>query len=104
MPATKKPRTPPTRTHTLHDVDGVPVLEIRTERPRSMSSDYYAVAPAPSDFGRAFVLRKMGDEPAVYSLCLEDDGTRHCDCRGWEAYGYCRHTTALAALVAAGKL
>lgn len=109
MPETKA-RARPVITHTLHDVDGTPVLEIREERPRSMRSDYYSVLPLPSDFGRAFVLRKMGPEPAVYNCCVvdtaggEDGAETMCDCIGFEARGYCKHSSCLAALVADGKL
>jgi hypothetical protein len=109
MPATK-PRAKPTITHVLHDLEAARVLEIRSETARTEKRDYYVVEPIRSDFGKAFVLRKCGPEPAVYHCCVvdaavgEDGAETLCDCRGWEAYGYCRHVTSLAALVAEGKL
>lgn len=103
MPGTKQ-RAKPLVTHVLHDVDGTPVLEIRVERPRSMRSDYYAVARSPSDFGRAARLTKIGSDGSAYGVCLEDAGTTHCGCRGHAAYGRCRHVEALRWLLERGAL
>jgi hypothetical protein len=103
MPGTKQ-RAKPIITHTLHDLEAARVLEIRSETARAVRSDFYLLDLSRSDFGRAFRLTRLGSDGTAYDVCLEADGATHCGCRGHEAHGHCKHVTALASLVAAGKL
>jgi hypothetical protein len=65
------------------------------------AADYF-VTSIPADFGRGFVVEKIGQE-GRYSVNLEGD-RRTCECKGHLAHGHCKHADGLAALVAAGRL
>jgi hypothetical protein len=71
----------------------------------------YRLREVPSDFGRAFELRKLeADGGEVYHVNLADgpDGPEDsCECKGHLRHGHrtvCRHVAGLKALAAAGKL
>jgi hypothetical protein len=67
------------------------------------SQDYFLSA-IPSDWGRAFVLEKVGDpEGTAYSVNVNADAPL-CDCKGHARWHRCKHVEGLAALVAAGRL
>jgi hypothetical protein len=67
------------------------------------ADDYY-VRPIASDFGRAFRVEKVLDpERAAYHVCLNGRESA-CDCLGHARYGFCKHVSALKALVQAGML
>ncbi|HZY87334.1 MAG TPA: hypothetical protein VFE78_21035 [Gemmataceae bacterium] len=60
--------------------------------------------PFPSDYGRAFRLRKLeADGGEVYDVLLDADGPT-CGCPGHSYRGACKHLDALLALQAQGKL
>jgi hypothetical protein len=64
----------------------------------------YVVTPIRADFGRGFLVEKVGaDGESSYHVHLDGD-RRSCECRGFARYGYCRHADGLAALAAAGRL
>ena len=64
----------------------------------------YFITPIPADFGRGFLVEKMGTvEDGAYHVNL--DGRRSsCECRGFTRHGYCKHVQGLGAAVRAGKL
>lgn len=72
--------------------------------------DEYLVSELPSDWGLAYSLRKFHSTkknftPETYATLLGHDESEHeCNCRGHERWGYCRHVSALQALIARGKL
>jgi hypothetical protein len=67
-------------------------------------ADGYCVRPIASDFGRAFQVEKVLDpEHTAYHVCLNGQEST-CDCLGHARYGFCKHVSALEALVQAGKL
>ena len=102
MPGT---RTKPVETYYMHEDVDSRVLEIRREGPRSSRSDWYLVLSGQSDFGRAFrLVRISGPDRAAYSVCLEEDGTGHCDCLGALHTGSCKHIRALEELIARGEI
>jgi hypothetical protein len=87
------------------------VLEIRVvsgvKAPRTELYEYL-VSPLAADFGKGFLLSRFRapgeeDQPETYQTNV--DGPRSvCSCKGNLAHGHCKHVSALAALVQAGKL
>jgi hypothetical protein len=64
-------------------------------------SDYF-LSRIPSDFGRGFLLEKIGAEESYY---VNIDGEkRTCECKGFLRHSHCKHADGLAALLAAGRL
>jgi hypothetical protein len=74
--------------------------------------DIYSVIPLSlgegyPDASAAYRLEKHvdhGAEPCVYDVLFDGRGKASCDCRGHVRYGYCRHSSALTALIAKGRL
>jgi hypothetical protein len=68
----------------------------------------YWIDRIPSDYGMAFDLRKFRAEGGeTYHVCIDTDGrggADSCECKGYLRWGKCKHTAALRALIAAGKL
>lgn len=99
MPATKQ------RSCRLVHEDGLDILVIREVKDRKEQTDYYRLernrnAPA------AFRLHKMvhsDEDEKVYDVLLDGDAS-HCDCIGFDQYGYCRHVESLLAIEAGEKL
>ncbi len=118
VPTCTKPRAPrkkPTRTARYHRVNSVyGTLEMTFTTARTTTVVGYHIESIPSDFGRAFNVRKYASqvvdgEPTSYDVLLditpEGDATRSsCECKGFIAHHHCRHLEALLALVWAGKL
>jgi hypothetical protein len=72
-------------------------------------ADYF-LSEVRADFGRAFLLCKIdlmapADE-AEYQVNVGGGhhNTHLCTCKGFERWGYCKHSDGLAALVNAGRL
>jgi hypothetical protein len=69
------------------------------------TTDYFLDKLA-TDFGRGFLLEKIGDESRdneTYHVCLNGPESS-CTCPGHAYGGYCKHVDGLAVLVQAGKL
>jgi hypothetical protein len=104
-PAARKPRSKPARGLRLgKPVHGVYPLLLTVGKKRF---GYY-VFPLASDFGRAFKLVKFScdveaDGATEYDICLDGHRT-HCDCKGHQRHGHCKHAESLAVLVAQGSL
>ena len=87
------------------------VLQLTYWRPRRSAEDqFYHLAPIPSDWGRAFEVRKLqADGGECYHVHLTSDGPT-CDCRGFLQHGMCKggrgckHIAALTALDGRGQL
>ena len=66
----------------------------------------YWVESIPSDFGAAFRFEKIepdGSTGETYEACA--DGERgHCDCKGHERWGHCKHVDAARAIAAREKV
>jgi hypothetical protein len=97
----RKPRTKPQRFIRLcvKPCDGAPgVVRISVG---SKSNDYF-LTPVAADFGKGFLLEKIGAEES-YHVNLNDERSS-CECKGFLAHGHCKHRDGLAALAAAGRL
>ncbi len=105
--ATKtRTRKPVARTARISSaINGCFALELTSGKDRCG----YWVEPMPSDFGRAFKLRKFDTTPGTdeeaqsYDVCLDGIGS-DCSCKGFLRHGHCKHVEGLLALAAAGKL
>jgi hypothetical protein len=100
----RKPRLKPARYISLRvkpadGSTGVVRIRVGTEQ-----ADYF-LAEFAADFGRAFLVEKIGLEvkDGPYHVNIDGD-KRLCTCKGFAKYNYCRHADGLAALVAAGRL
>jgi hypothetical protein len=67
-------------------------------------ADYY-LTELPADFGRGFLVEKVGLNAAEskYHVNIDAD-KRTCDCKGHAHHGHCKHADGIAALIADGKL
>ena len=65
------------------------------------AQDYF-LTEIPADFGRGFLVEKVGHEES-YHVHLDAD-RRTCECQGYLRHSHCKHSDGLAALVAAGRL
>src|SRR5262249_1840728 len=95
----RKPRPRPARSIRLcvrPDAHSAGVVRIRVGR----EAHDYLLTEFAADFGRGFLLQKIGHGDA-YHVHL-DSGKRTCECKGHLKWGYCKHADGLAALVAAG--
>jgi hypothetical protein len=65
----------------------------------------YLLTEIPADFGRGFLLEKVGldCEESAYHVNIDSDN-RTCECQGYLRHSHCKHADGLAALVAAGRL
>ncbi len=64
--------------------------------------DHYAVNTLPSDWGRAFRFKNMGDG-VTYNTLLSADGHSTCECAGFLRWGTeCKHIGAARKLVEDG--
>jgi hypothetical protein len=67
------------------------------------AADYF-LTPVAADFGRGFLVEKIGlHADGKYAVNLDGD-KRTCECKGFLRHGHCKHSDGLAALVAAGRL
>jgi hypothetical protein len=67
-------------------------------------ADYF-LTELPADFGRGFLVEKVGidRDTAKYHVNLDGD-RRSCECKGFLRHGHCKHADGIAALIAAGRL
>jgi len=81
------------------------VMTLTFWHPRRAAEDlHYHLTAIPSDWGRAFEVRKLAaDGGEVYHVNLSD-AAETCDCLGHEHHGHCKHVSALLALQSRGKL
>src|SRR5262249_44702806 len=82
---------------------GTIVMAIRTVRPKAGDLiETYFLEPIVSQLpGRALILH--GGKGQSYHVLVSGNDSS-CDCRGYLAYGYCKHISALLALQKAGRL
>jgi hypothetical protein len=67
-------------------------------------ADYFLTA-IPADFGRGFLVEKMGIDRDAARYAVNIDGDRRtCECQGFARHGHCKHADGIAALLAAGRL
>lgn len=65
---------------------------------------YYTVRELPCEIGgRGFVVHKLG-LGNVYHVRVGQPIDSSCECLGYLCHGYCRHLSALRALIEAGKV
>jgi hypothetical protein len=65
----------------------------------------YVVRELRADFGRGFELVKVGPDPALYHVLLDQEEGRHsCECQGFLRWSRCKHLASLLALAAQGRL
>src|SRR5262245_1984723 len=97
----RKPRPKPARSIRLcvkpHE-QGPGVVRITVG---GKEADYFLTELA-ADFGRGFLLEKIGAEES-YHVNVEDD-RKTCECKGHLRHSHCKHADGLAALIAAGRL
>jgi hypothetical protein len=67
----------------------------------SKEADYF-LTPLATDFGRGFLLEKIGHEESYHVNLNGPQST--CECKGFLKHGHCKHRDGLAALVAAGRV
>jgi hypothetical protein len=90
----------------LDRVPGLPetiLIQIRQDK----GVTRYWVAPVPSDWGLAYHVDKDGcpfSDEHSHDVLIENEQGGSCSCKGFAAYGHCRHLDALRSLLAAGKL
>ena len=65
------------------------------------SADYILTTIA-ADFGRGFLVEKVGHEES-YHVNIDGD-KRLCECQGFLRHSHCKHSDGLAALIAVGRL
>lgn len=114
-------RTPKPRTASFVAVNPVyGTLELTIGDGPSAEVVGYHVEVLPHDLGptfRCFQVTKYAsqqdpaaDEPSDYAVAVDvepadPERPQHiCPCRGFSRWGHCRHTSALASLIRAGKL
>lgn len=65
----------------------------------------YVVRELRTDFGRGFELVKVGPDPELYHVLLDQEEGRHsCECQGFLRWSRCKHLAGLLALAAQGRL
>jgi hypothetical protein len=66
-------------------------------------ADYFLTA-IPADFGRGFLVEKIGlHADGKYAVNIDSE-RRTCECKGHTRHGHCKHADGIAALIAAGRL
>jgi hypothetical protein len=97
----RKPRAKPHRSIRLcvrpHE-QGSGVVRIAVGKEQA---DYFLTELA-ADFGRGFLLEKIGAEE-TYHVNLNGERSSY-ECKGFLRHGHCKHRDGLAALTAAGRL
>jgi hypothetical protein len=67
------------------------------------AADYFLTA-IPADFGRGFLVEKIGlHAEGKYAVNIDGD-KRSCECKGFGRHGHCKHADGIAALIVAGRL
>lgn len=67
-------------------------------------ADYF-LTELPADFGRGFLVEKVGSDATECKYHVNIDGDkRSCECKGFGRWHRCKHADGLAALIAAGRL
>jgi hypothetical protein len=97
----RKPRSRPARSIRLcvrpHE-QGSGVVRIAVG---GKEADYFLTELA-ADFGRGFLLEKIGAEES-YHVNVDAD-RKTCECKGYLRHSHCKHGDGLAALIAVGQL
>ena len=97
----RKPRPKPARSIRVEvppEGGGLGIVRIWVGKDHA---DYFLTV-LPADFGRGFLVEKVGHEES-YHVNLDAD-RRTCECAGYLSHSHCKHSDGLAALVAAGRL
>ena len=97
----RKPRPKPVRTIRLcvrPSAETAGVVSISVGK----AAQDYILTEIPADFGRGFLVEKIGHEEA-YHVNIEGD-KRTCECQGYNRWQKCKHSDGIAALIAAGRL
>ncbi len=84
------------------DVNPFYAVNVVEKTARTVKSDTYFVRELANDLGRAFEMRKAGEEEP-YHVLLSDAG-QQCECKGFLKWGHCRHIEGLTALIQRGQL
>ena len=99
----RKPRSKPQRFIRLrYKPEGTSpgIVSIRVGKE---AADYF-LTPVPADFGRGFLVEKIGlHADGKYAVNIDSEKLS-CECKGFGRHGHCKHSDGLAALVAAGQL
>jgi hypothetical protein len=66
-------------------------------------ADYF-LTELPADFGRGFLVEKVGIDRDAAKYHVNIGEQRSCECKGFLHHGHCKHADGLAALIAAGRL
>jgi hypothetical protein len=105
-PARQHRPKPPRHVRLLIPPDGLASGVVRITV--GTASTDYAVREFKSDLGgRAFELTKLGlesDGEVYHTLLTGNAHTDSCTCKGFARWSHCKHSGAVAALVAAGRL
>ena len=99
--SSRRPRVKPARSIRLcvrPTADTAGVVRISVGR----AAQDYILTVVPADFGRGFLLEKVGHEES-YHVNI-DGAKRTCECHGYNRWQKCKHSDGLAALVAASRL
>jgi hypothetical protein len=65
----------------------------------------YFLTELAADYGRGFLVEKIGADGEEGKYQVNIDGAREsCCCMGFDRWGHCKHCDGLAALIAAGRL
>jgi hypothetical protein len=68
------------------------------------AQDYFLIA-IPADFGRGFLVEKVGIDATEGKYAVNIDGERKtCECKGYLKWGHCKHSAGVAALIARNLL
>jgi hypothetical protein len=108
---------PPNRTHAVRSatfirvsarplIGVVEIREQRSERSKAKSSRYALRDDSDGEYtGRMFRLTKPGGRERYWTiLSCKGDEYDSCTCRGFEAFGVCKHIHALRGLLEEGHL
>jgi hypothetical protein len=67
-------------------------------------ADYF-LTELPADFGRGFLVEKVGIDSTEGKYAVNIDGENcSCECQGFGRWHRCKHADGIAALIAAGRL
>jgi hypothetical protein len=75
-------------------------------REAGAAPDHYFVSALPADYGRGFLVEKIGPAGQVVETYHVNVNGRQslCECKGWLRWQRCKHLEALTALIEHGKL
>jgi hypothetical protein len=100
----RKPRPKPERVIRLCIKPEGKAPGIVSIRVGNEAADYFLTA-VPADFGRGFLVEKVGIDRDTARYHVNVDGEkRSCECKGFLRHHHCKHADGIAALIAAGRL